>query len=55
MLRVIEHGRRVRMVQVEIETHAVDTPVDLRFVEASMKHDPLILKYGERVARAEAR
>lgn len=55
MLRVIEHGRRVRLVQVEIETHAVDTPVDLRFVEASMKHDPLIPKYGERVARAEAR
>ncbi len=55
MLRVIEHGRRVRMVQVEIETHAVDTLVDLRFVEASMKYDPLTLKYGERVARAEAR
>jgi len=54
MLRVIEHGRRVRMVEVEIETHAVDTPADLRFVESSMKHDPLTLKYGERVARAEA-
>jgi 3-deoxy-manno-octulosonate cytidylyltransferase (CMP-KDO synthetase) len=52
MLRVLEHNRRVRMVPIETETHAVDTPADLSFVEAAMKHDPLILKYYERVARA---
>jgi 3-deoxy-manno-octulosonate cytidylyltransferase (CMP-KDO synthetase) len=55
MLRVIEHGRRVRMVETEIETHAVDTPGDLRLVETLMKDDPLTLKYCERVACAEAR
>lgn len=51
MLRVLEHGRCVRMVPTETETHSVDTPEDLSFVEAAMKHDPLILKYHERVAR----
>lgn len=52
MLRVLEYGRRVRLVRTEVETHAVDTPADLRLVEASMKDDPLILKYRGRAARA---
>lgn len=51
MLRVIEHGGRVRMVETEVDTHAVDTPEDLRLVEAFMKDDPLILRYGEQVNR----
>jgi len=41
MLRALEHGRRVRLVESEVETHAVDTPADLRLVEELMKHDPL--------------
>lgn len=55
MLRVVEHGFRVRLVETEVNTHAVDTPDDLRLVEALMKDDPLLLRYGEPVARAEAR
>lgn len=51
MLRVIEHGDRVRMVETEVDTHAVDTPEDLRLVEALMKDDPLILRYVEQVNR----
>jgi 3-deoxy-manno-octulosonate cytidylyltransferase (CMP-KDO synthetase) len=45
MLRALEHGRRVRLVVTEIETHAVDTPGDLRLVEARMALDPLLARY----------
>ncbi len=47
MLRVVEHGFRVRLVETETDTHAVDTPDDLRLVESLMKDDPLLLKYRE--------
>jgi 3-deoxy-manno-octulosonate cytidylyltransferase (CMP-KDO synthetase) len=47
MLRIIEHGRRVRMVETQSDTHAVDTPEDLRLVESLMKGDPLLLRYEE--------
>jgi 3-deoxy-manno-octulosonate cytidylyltransferase (CMP-KDO synthetase) len=53
ILRVVEHGRHVRMVETEVDTHAVDTIEDLRLVESMMKDDPLILRYG--VSREEAR
>jgi 3-deoxy-manno-octulosonate cytidylyltransferase (CMP-KDO synthetase) len=46
MLRVLEHGRRVRLVETAAVTHAVDTPEDLRLVEALMKDDPLVCLYG---------
>jgi len=55
MLRVIEHGRRVRLVETEANTHAVDTAEDLRLVEALMKDDPLVVRYGEPTARAGTR
>ena len=55
MLRVIEHGGRVRLVLTEVETHAVDTPEDLRLVESQMKNDPLVKRYGEQPIRAGAR
>ncbi|HKN84419.1 MAG TPA: 3-deoxy-manno-octulosonate cytidylyltransferase [Pyrinomonadaceae bacterium] len=37
MLRIIENGRRVHLVETTIETHAVDTPEDLRLVETLME------------------
>jgi 3-deoxy-manno-octulosonate cytidylyltransferase (CMP-KDO synthetase) len=46
MLRIVEHGGRVRIVETEVDTHAVDTPEDLRLVETLMKDDPLILRYA---------
>ncbi len=49
MLRFIEHGGRIRLVETEIDTHAVDTPDDLRLVEKLLKNDPLISFY-ERMA-----
>jgi len=36
MMRVLEHGRRVRMVPTKYRTHSVDTESDLRVVEALM-------------------
>jgi 3-deoxy-manno-octulosonate cytidylyltransferase (CMP-KDO synthetase) len=45
MLRAIEHGRPVRLVEIEEETHAVDTPEDLRLVEALLRDDPLVRLY----------
>lgn len=55
MLRAVEHGFRVRLVETEMDTHAVDTPDDLCLVETLMKDDPLQLRYGEPLIRAKAR
>jgi 3-deoxy-manno-octulosonate cytidylyltransferase (CMP-KDO synthetase) len=52
MLRIIEHGGSVRIVETHADTHAVDTPEDLLLVESLMENDPLVARYGERVARA---
>lgn len=51
MLRLIEHGGRVRLVETDVDTHAVDTPADLRLVEGLMKDDPLGRRYGAPGAR----
>ena len=46
MLRILEHGGRVRIVETSVETHAVDTPDDLRLVETLMRDDPLLVDYA---------
>ena len=38
MMRVLEHGLKVRMVHTKHKTHAVDTQDDLNRVELLMKH-----------------
>jgi 3-deoxy-manno-octulosonate cytidylyltransferase (CMP-KDO synthetase) len=45
MLRVIEHGRSIRLAEIASATHAVDTPEDLRLVETLMKDDPIVPLY----------
>ena len=45
MLRFIEHGRKVKMVETSYSTHAVDTPEDLELVEGLLQKDPLARKY----------
>ena len=45
MLRLLEHGHRVRLREIEEETQAVDTPADLALVEALMAKDPLLESY----------
>lgn len=47
MLRILEHGGRVRIIETGADTHAVDTPDDLRRVEKLMKNDSLVLRYDE--------
>lgn len=51
MLRIIEHGGSVRIVETRADTHAVDTPEDLRLVESLMRDDPLIARYGEKTTQ----
>lgn len=45
MLRVLEHGRRVKMILTKFETYSVDTAEDLAHVEELMKNDLLCKKY----------
>ncbi len=45
MLRVLEHGDRLRMVVTEDVSVGVDTPDDLRRVEPILAADPLLAKY----------
>jgi 3-deoxy-manno-octulosonate cytidylyltransferase (CMP-KDO synthetase) len=45
MLRLLEHGRSVRVVETSVTTHAVDTPADLQLVQTIMKADPLMQQY----------
>ena len=45
MLRVLEHGYKVRLVETEVSTHAVDTAADLAMVESIMASDPMVAEY----------
>ena len=45
MMRVLEHGYRVRLVETSVSSHAVDTQADLEFVQSLMEHDPLVNRY----------
>ncbi|MDD5292390.1 MAG: 3-deoxy-manno-octulosonate cytidylyltransferase [Candidatus Omnitrophica bacterium] len=45
MLRILEHGYKVKMVLTKFNTCSVDTPQDLCQVEKLMQKDPLIKKY----------
>ena len=45
MLRFMEHGHRVKMVETSFSTHAVDTPADLELVEKLLREDALVDRY----------
>jgi 3-deoxy-manno-octulosonate cytidylyltransferase (CMP-KDO synthetase) len=45
MLRLLEHGYRVKMVRTEFNTQAVDTQADLERVAILMQADPLVASY----------
>jgi len=45
MMRIIEHGYKVKMVMSKTESYAVDTPKDLDYVANLMKSDPLLQHY----------
>jgi 3-deoxy-manno-octulosonate cytidylyltransferase (CMP-KDO synthetase) len=46
MLRILEHGYRVKIVMSPHNTYSVDTLEDLRKVEQLMKDDKLLSMYG---------
>jgi 3-deoxy-manno-octulosonate cytidylyltransferase (CMP-KDO synthetase) len=48
MMRFIEHGRKIKMVETRFSTRAVDTPQDLKQVEELLNKDPLIHNYMNR-------
>lgn len=45
MMRVLENGKRVKMVPIQDNTYAVDTEEDRKMVEEKMSNDPLMEKY----------
>jgi 3-deoxy-manno-octulosonate cytidylyltransferase (CMP-KDO synthetase) len=45
MMRLLEHGYRVRLVETEANSHAVDTQADLAMVESLMGQDPHLDRY----------
>jgi 3-deoxy-manno-octulosonate cytidylyltransferase (CMP-KDO synthetase) len=45
MLRLLEHGRSVRLVETLTATHSVDTPSDLQLVQTMMNDDQLMRQY----------
>ena len=45
-MRALEYGYRVKMIETEFGTHAVDTPADLEIVEKMMATDPLFAEYS---------
>lgn len=45
MMRILEHGMTVRLVETTVNSHAVDTPDDLKMVESLMKNDSLLSQY----------
>jgi 3-deoxy-manno-octulosonate cytidylyltransferase (CMP-KDO synthetase) len=45
MMRFLEYGYKVYLVETEFETHAVDTPEDLSKVEELMRRDPITPEY----------
>ena len=51
LMRVLEHGDKVKMAITKHNTLAVDTPEDLKRVVAAMKDDPLLAGYAKAVAR----
>ena len=45
MNRLLENGLRVKLIEIDDETLAVDTKEDLKNVEVKMKDDSLLKKY----------
>ncbi len=45
MMRFLEHGHAVRMIETEFNTHAVDTEADLQLVSELMQSDDLMKAY----------
>ncbi|MBO4369288.1 MAG: 3-deoxy-manno-octulosonate cytidylyltransferase [Desulfovibrio sp.] len=51
MMRILEHGEKVRMVPTNYKTWSVDTPDDLARVTRLMTKDTLMQRYGASVSQ----
>ncbi|MBD5641885.1 MAG: 3-deoxy-manno-octulosonate cytidylyltransferase, partial [Desulfovibrio sp.] len=51
MLRILEHGGKVRMAPVSFRTWSVDTPEDLKRVARLMEGDGLMAAYVAKASR----
>jgi len=47
MMRLVEHGYKVRMVKTEFVVYGVDTPPELKKVDKLMEKDAIFSKYRE--------
>ena len=45
MLRILEHGMRVKMVECTDDVHSVDVPGDVKIVERLMQNDSVLARY----------
>ena len=45
MLRILEHGMKVKLVPTKYDTHAVDTETDRKHVEKLLSNDPVTSLY----------
>jgi 3-deoxy-manno-octulosonate cytidylyltransferase (CMP-KDO synthetase) len=45
MLRILEHGLKIKLVMSPDKIYSVDTPEDLKYVEKKMEYDQLMGKY----------
>ena len=45
MLRFLENGHKIKIVETDYETYSVDIPADLDKARRVMKNDPLIDLY----------
>lgn len=52
MLRILEHGYKIKMVLSEFATYSVDTPIDLNKVEKLMEKDALLKEYKCRILKS---
>lgn len=52
MLRVLEHGYKVKMVFSKFDTYSVDTPEDLKHVEGLLAKDALYALYKDKLTKA---
>lgn len=51
MLRILEHGGKVRMVPTAFRTFSVDTKADLEHVRKMMQDDPLVEAYAAKCSQ----
>lgn len=45
MNRLLEHGRKIKMVKTKFKSCGVDVPADVSYVEKQLKADSLVAKY----------